>query len=118
MDNLDVPALLKRAKSLISKKQRWLKNRFAMNYDTMECRRVDDSDADCFCLYGALQRACYETGNIKNASILGAILLFPKIEKKSMDVQVTAYNDAEERTHAEVMALFDAALVRYSQDKT
>jgi hypothetical protein len=49
---------------------------------------------------------------------LGAILLFPKIEKKSMDVQVTAYNDAEERTHAEVMALFDAALVRYSQDKT
>lgn len=104
---------------LLSPKVRWTKGTFARIGDRMNSLdgpavRSDDPCATCFCLLGAVHRV-YHTEAKRDAAILK---LHIALEATGWPVDLVKYaptddlvnwNDAEERTHEEVLALAVAA---------
>lgn len=90
------------ARALIEAPERWTKGEFARNKEGEKCHANSDA-ASCYCMEGAIlsqsgkwplkARACA----ILRASLASAIT-------------IPVWNDAPERTHAEVLAAFDRAI--------
>lgn len=92
---------LKAARDLISDPARWTQGRLARTKYQNACE-PQSKYAECFCAWGAVAKV---SGGIEN----------PEVDKVLQDIcskyagmYVAAFNDTH--THAEVLALFDAAI--------
>ena len=91
---------LKAARDLISDPARWTQGEYARDADGEEVKAWSE-DAACFCAYGAIQRFTE-----REDSEVDFYLKKACSEKFQSDV--VTINDTH--THAEVIALFDAAI--------
>lgn len=92
---------LKAARELISVPERWTQNIFARDKDG---GRIDpqSDEAVCFCSFGAIERF---TGCKTLTEVEGHL---DNVCARLFGTNVISFNDT--RTHAEVLALFDAAI--------
>jgi hypothetical protein len=98
--------ILKEARALISDPERWTQGEDARDEDGLPVH-PDDSDAVCWCTLGALHRAAAGTDDFSVfREIQKAVEAFPGI--RSQAHYAAKFNDAH--THAEVLAMFDAAI--------
>lgn len=90
--------ILRAAKELINTPERWTKGCLARTQQG-DPTIVDDPDAVCFCMLGALAKVSqgqnHYTGEI----------LYEELEEP-----ISNFNDDENTTHADVMAAFDRAI--------
>jgi len=107
----DVASVLKAAKELISDESRHDKGFLARDKEGFLCH-PNSKDAHCFCSLGAV---CHVAG--KTAKTTGGYDHLKKesllILRKHMSGSVTEFNDT--KTHAEVLAAFDAAIEESSK---
>lgn len=97
---MTVAETLRRAKALIDAPEKWTKGEFARNAKGRPCL---PREAACFCTVGALVVACGP----------GQTSAFEKLRAhftRLVGGSIGTWNDAPERTHAEVMAAFDRAI--------
>ncbi len=92
---------LKAARQLISDPAKWTQGELARDADGNETNPNYDS-ATCFCAHGAIQ---YFT---KDETLSEADRLLIAVCSDEHDCYVEEFNDTH--THAEVLALFDAAI--------
>ena len=89
-------------KELLSDPSSWTQHVIAR-----DCKRervaVNDSSATCFCLYGALRR-CYGS-TINPLSNKEEYDIWNRLQQMVPDRDPIGWNDAPERTHAEVLEL-------------
>lgn len=100
------------ARELLSDEKNWVKGYYAFN-EFRDQREVQDNDASCFCMVGALAKASgAKTGmgpdddSYENVST-------PEVDYLVMatgNSHIPNFNDASQRTHAEVIAAFDQAI--------
>jgi hypothetical protein len=83
--------------ALIEKPENWTQEAFAKTADG-DAVNSDDADAVCWCIRGAFIR-CHGWPKASLADALGV-------------VSVIGFNDAENRKHAEVLALLKSAIER------
>lgn len=95
MDDLE---LLTRVREKLARPEAWTKGAHARNADGRVVRRSSPV-ATCWCLAGA---ALNVGGGIESASRLRMLL--------GLEPGLPDWNDAPERTHAEVLARLDAAI--------
>lgn len=109
----DVTSILKAAKELISDESRHIKGNLAANKEGFLCN-PHSKDAHCFCSMGAVYRVAgigatprttWDYDHLKKESLL--------VLRKHMQGSVGWFNDT--RTHAEVLAAFDAAIEESSK---
>ena len=91
------------AKELISTPERWTQNAFARGMDGLQVP-LDTGAACQWCIAGAM----IKVSNLTERRIYG--LASRVLAGETSCGVVTHYNDAPERTHAEVMELFDRAI--------
>ncbi len=91
---------LKAARQLITDPAKWTQGEYARDADGNEVRAWSE-DAACFCAYGAIQRVTGVEDNEADFFLMRACT-------KKFEVEVIHLNDTH--THAEVLALFDAAI--------
>jgi hypothetical protein len=95
-------AVLTRARDLISEEQRWCKRAFAVTWLDIPVT-TGSRYARRFCALGAIKRAGHELGLPVNEA------------SRALEWQtvrpVPDWNDDKVRTHAEVVAAFDAAII-------
>lgn len=96
-------AVLKKARELISDEKAWTKGWFAKDERGRDVY-ADDPGAVCFCAMGAIDRAAEECGGVDDVPALN--MLVRALGGTAIDL----FNDAPERTHAEVLAAFDKAI--------
>lgn len=98
----EVQQLLADAKALISAPERWTQGEFAR--DSHGHRAYWGGElAKCYCSIGAINAVTHENAVLtmnKPYMILGS----------QVGGSIVVWNDAPERTHAEVMAAFDKAI--------
>ena len=92
---------LKAARDLISDPARWTQNLFARDKDGKRADPQSD-EAVCFCSFGAIERF---TGCKTLSEVEGHL---DNVCGRLFGTNVISFNDT--RTHAEVLALFDAAI--------
>lgn len=99
--------LLTKARELISTPERWYQGGFGCDAEgrTVSAGAVAEGAACKWCSYGAIITAGQNTGSLEALSALEAV-----IRDGNNDVAVGPWNDAPERTHAEVLAAFDRAI--------
>jgi hypothetical protein len=104
MDTLEV---LQQARALISDPARWTQDAPARNADG---QRVEPfkPEAVCWCAWGALDRAVWDTGFVAPGH--GRALAHLIRELGLQAGQLGTFNDTH--IHAEVLALFDKAIQR------
>jgi hypothetical protein len=95
--------ILKRARSLIEKPERWTQGAAARKECGDTCNAADIR-AVCFCALGAIERALADVGVVGDVARRTRAMIGPT------HGSVVMWNDAPERTHAEVLASFDAAI--------
>ncbi|QDH83500.1 hypothetical protein [Achromobacter phage Motura] len=117
--------ILKEARQLLEKPESWIKGYYAAKRESdgriqvliseeidggkgVVVRAVGGTDprADCFCMLGALQRA----GALERNSEAEAVLRDAIKIKIGFHDQVHSFNDSPQRTHDEVLAVFDIAI--------
>lgn len=93
--------ILRAARELIATPERWTQGAGSRDADGV-ARNFNEPSVTCRCLYMAVSIAAgnYHQGQLDAFWALG-------FREQS---HVVGWNDAPERTHAEVMALFDAAI--------
>jgi len=91
---------LKAARQLISDPAKWTQGEYARDADGNGVRAWSE-DATCFCAYGAIQR-------FTEAEDSGVDFFLKKACADKFQLDVVTLNDTH--THAEVLALFDAAI--------
>lgn len=94
------------ARALIEKPERWIKGKF---FDT---RWVKGKPAqDCYCAVGAISQAgFYLARTALNEDAISAVSVGAGLPAKTYWKPLSNWNDAPERTHAEVLAAFDRAI--------
>lgn len=92
---------LKAARDLISDPSCWTQGDFARNTDGQSVD-PNNKEAMCFCAFGAIQRIT------ENPLMSDADRLLESICNERFSLSVGDFNDTH--THAEVLALFDAAI--------
>ena len=97
-----VQQILIAARALIATPEKWTQGESARTSYGLPCGFYADC-ADQFCMSGALERVC--SGDRHRASVAGNYLR-DAISASSF----VNWNDAPERTHADVMAAFDRAI--------
>ena len=98
---------LRRAKELLSDPAKWTKGAMARGTWGVSCG-VAFVGADCFCANGALLSLYRGTGE---CTASGASLWLSAAAQKLGFENVTAMNDAAGTTHADIMALYDRAIL-------
>lgn len=98
--------ILTEAKALINTPERWTKGKFAALADGSSAH-WDNPNATCYCIVGAIFLA-EEHMNVAASPTTTRAIMKAVGAKISRDVSV--WNDAPERTHAEVMDAFDRAI--------
>jgi hypothetical protein len=113
MSTLDI---LKRAREILSKPESWIKGAFAADKNGLAVGACG-LDACSWCAEGALKEASAQLGNGRYLPISVFQSLEAQIPeeiqnhaRKNAKSLIPFYNDAEERTHEEVMAWFDKAI--------
>lgn len=114
--------VLTRARDLIAEPTHWTKGEFARNEYGYSVG-IDSPNACCFCTIGAVRRACYEEGltytGVSQAAIrklcrcIAETLPYTDYDGSNnvaMRYNIAAWNDAEERTHDDVMNVFQCAI--------
>lgn len=96
--------VLKRARETISKPERWTQGAYARDARGYPIG-VGHSDAVCFCATGAIARGAPDP-EARALAQMGV-----RIGRRPVE-GLAAWNDAPERTHAEVLAAFDSAIKR------
>ena len=94
--------ILKKARELISDPSRWTQGTYARNSNGSQ-EFIMSPAAVCFCTIGAVRRVCGDKSYGHALFSLAARLPDPPLE-------LSDFNDAPNRTHAEVLALFDKAI--------
>ncbi len=103
-DQRRVISVLKKARRLISKPERWTKDHDAVDVWGCPCNPLDVNAAS-YCAIGATSRAAETYGE---AIDLAADMALRHGLRTSVDV----WNDRPHRTHAEVLARFDRTIAR------
>ena len=100
---------LKAARQLISDPAKWTQNLFARDKDG---KSIDpqNKDAVCFCSFGAIERF---TGCKTLSEVEGHL---DNVCEKLFHTNVISFNDTH--THAEVLALFDAAIAELEEEQS
>jgi len=93
---------LKAARDLISDPARWTQGEYARDADGIVIRPWS-KNATCFCAYGAIQRFTETEDAVSEADFF-----LKKTCTEKFQLDVVTLNDTH--THAEVLALFDAAI--------
>lgn len=94
---------LRAAKALIDTPEKWTREAFARNAIGESCR---PSEATCFCIVGALDNVDHDNPEYDDRAEEALRGLLPK----GFYGSITAFNDAETTTHADIMKLFDDAI--------
>lgn len=95
---------LTEAKALISSTENWITRDYASDRQYGLSFSIQDPDATCFCALGAATRATGQTDIFNEATkALHA-------ELPEGHTMVSLFNDDEDTTHADIMALFDRAI--------
>jgi hypothetical protein len=90
------------ARRLLARRERWIKGSFARTREGYRTSEFSES-AVCFCALGAVNRCA----NLNSKLELDAKrALYPV-----MSYDISGYNDAPRRTHKQVLAAFDRAIV-------
>jgi len=97
--------VLKTARELISVPERWTKGAFARNYSKEECD-PEDTMAMCWCVHGAFEKISLDC----DENIADSIYLARRQYMKFIKCGVISFNDAPERTHSEILEVFDKAI--------
>ncbi len=92
---------LKAARDLISDPAKWTQGELARDADGEQVPPLDDN-ATCWCSIGAMRKVCGPKANFYDGAFRR---LYFKVPSKGA---VSEFNDTH--THAEVLALFDAAI--------
>ncbi len=104
--------LLAKAKEIISDPKHWAKHEFAYDKDGYEVH-PDSSTAACWCARGAVYAAnkSYTGAEVEEAfKHLAAVC--------PLGVLIGFYNDQPERTHDDIMDLFDKAIEHAQRSST
>lgn len=132
--------ILTAARALIAPPEAWTVGAYARRKDrsyekpaknplNMAAVHFSSSEAVCFCSYGAINRAGYGGGDAsaqRNAEITlakhalaramgGKPFAEERIEADWALATIAKFNDADGRTHAEVLSAFDKAIEELSQ---
>ncbi len=91
---------LRAARQLITDPAKWTQGEYARDADGNEVKAWSE-DATCFCAYGAIQRVTEHEDS-------EADFFLRKAGMSKFGINVIDLNDTH--THAEVLALFDAAI--------
>lgn len=117
---MDVATVLNAAADLIEPEGRWTQGTLARDEAGLEVHNPDDAEAYCWCVAGAIQRvtgggwsdADFAIYHASRRAVLGAVGL-------GEDDSIAPWNDAPERTQAEVItALRQAALSHRPKEAT
>lgn len=101
--------ILKAARELISVPERWTQGAYARDNQGAPCATTSD-EATCFCVRGAVRRVSYSP--FVNINFAARIAAYKALEEAGEDGRLACWQDAPERTHAEVLARFDTAIAR------
>lgn len=104
--------VLKSALKTLRDPARWTKGEYARNAEGCGMGDVHSSAAVCFCSKGAILRA--PAANARYAIGLGCVVAangaYLVLETILGGQSIVLWNDAPERTHAEVVAVFEKAV--------
>lgn len=99
--------VLRAARAKIDTPEKWMRGAYArVGEHAIRSAFTIPPNADSYCSIGACFSACNSAGDFRNAH--RAINQLSLVIGRPID----SWNDAPERTHAEVLAAFDAAIVR------
>lgn len=97
---------LKAARAVIEKPEAWTKGKWARTKGGQGVS-WDSPEAVCFCAEGAIRLTVpYDREVVTQSSLLGHYYM------------LAAFNDDPETTHAEILALFDNAILKASEAST
>lgn len=100
--------ILRKARELLSKPESWTQRAFARDAEGNFAHVYSDRAA-CYCLLAALRRANPDPE--KEGFLAARVRLQGLIDGRYHQfANVVEYNDAPERTHADVLALLDKAI--------
>lgn len=94
--------ILRAARAKIERPECWTKGAFARDAVGGECMS-SEPDAVCWCSDGAI-------GAVIATTDVHDFCAFEALSRAIGNLHVAEWNDAPERTHAEVLAAFDAAI--------
>lgn len=99
------------ARKLISRPQHWTKGSYARDEKGISLPRECRQFAYCYCAVGATMKAA-DSLNLSSAAQSARIRLAQVINNStdSLNTSIIDYNDDVERTHAEILELFDNAI--------
>ena len=98
----DIVTVLVRARQFIAREQHWCKGAFSRGWFNVPIRAQSQA-ARRFCAHGAILRAARELG-------LPSIGALEVLEARTGGPSLQDWNDDPRRTHADVLAAFDAAI--------
>jgi hypothetical protein len=101
--------ILRQTRELLSAPERWTKEAFARD-SPGELAGAQGRDAVCWCLDGALMRSV--GGTPGRSAVLQLLSRAAQIDN------IWTWNDAPERTHAEVLAVLDKAIALAESEAT
>lgn len=94
--------ILEHARALIAEPERWTQGALARDGDGEELGDAQDPDAACWCLAGALHHAGYGRAT--------SLLVHRVLSTLDKPVDIVTWNDAPERSHAQVLLLLDECI--------
>lgn len=100
--------ILRKARELISDPERWTKGAFARNAQGASVSYRHDA-ATCFCSVGAVERAAFKDGVDDNQPISVALRALYRGKLYAIP-SIAAFNDRDDTTHGDVLAMFDRAI--------
>ena len=108
--------LIEKAKAIIQSEHNWIKEDNAQDDDDESCE-VNDERACSWCFYGAL---CYASGDYMPMTFGHALKAisqqivkdYPDDDNSNPASIIIDWNDKDERTHNDVIAVMDATLAR------
>ncbi len=105
---------LEKAKALIDTPHKWTQGTYAQDSEGWSVT-VSSADAVCYCAHGAIA-AVGGLGSERTDAMADAVAEVLELPGKHEYNRLPPWNDAPERTHAEVMEAFDKAIA-YAQEK-
>lgn len=110
--------ILQKARELISKPEAWTKGSFARDAEGRTVRDINDDRATCWCLLGAVSKSTRDLsmGNqeYRDARFCLRCAVGARCGLGDADSPLTtaSFNDDPHTTHADILAVFDDAIVR------
>ena len=106
--NADILLVLKEARAVLSQPSAWTQGVLARGID-LKPLKAEDPLACSFCMGGAVHKVCQKLDIMVAHQALQA--LWAGLGKEHWN-NIASYNDARDRTHEEVLAVFDRTIKR------